>query len=89
MQFYAPDIQKPGRKEEEKDGGRKMEGWKEGGREGKKKRKEKKGRKGIFFLFFSKSSRKITLPKSDEISLVSVPVVNARNLAVEEYLLIS
>ena len=29
------------------------------------------------------------LPKSDEISLVSVPVVNARNMAVEEYLLIS
>ena len=46
MQFYAPDIQKPGRKEEEKDGGRKMEGWKEGGREGKKKRQEKKGRNG-------------------------------------------
>ena len=41
MQFYAPDIQKPGRKEEEKDGGRKMEGWKEGGREGKKKRRMK------------------------------------------------
>ena len=62
----------------------------EGRREGRKeKKKGKKGRKGIFFLFFSKSSRKITLPKSDEISLVSVPVVNARNLAVEEYLLIS
>ena len=29
------------------------------------------------------------LAKSDEISLVSVPVVNVRNLAVEEYLLIS
>ena len=62
----------------------------EGRREGRKeKKKGKKGRKGIFFSFFSKSSRKITLPKSDEISLVSVPVVNARNLAVEEYLLIS
>ena len=69
MQFYAPDIQKPGRKEEEKDGGRKMEGWKEGGREGKKKRKEKKGRKGIFFLFFVNQAEKLRFLKVMKLAL--------------------
>lgn len=77
-----------GRRKGRIEGGKRREG-REGRREGREKRKKgrKKEKEKIFLK--NKPSRKITLPKSDEISLVSVPVVNARNLAVEEYLLIS
>lgn len=73
------------------------EGGKGRGKEGVKqgrKEERKQGRKGgrKEGHFFGKPSRNIKLPKSDEISLVScfsALIVNARNLAVEEYLLIS
>lgn len=70
----------------------KKEGMKEGGGEVAKQGRKWGKKQGFFFFFLSKPSRKIKLPKSSEISLAScfsAPIVNARNLAVEEYLLIS
>ena len=84
-----------GRRKGRLEGGKRREGRGKKGRKGKKKGRKKKklrklGEKKKERNFLkNKSSRKIMLPKSDEISLVSIPVVNARNMAVEEYLLIS